>query len=66
MSEDDYYEAVSAIGLRKGQFETTWFTVNGSPVSVPLARDLSPEARADTIEGLKQALSDLLQAKLEH
>lgn len=65
MTEDEYYKAAAAVGLRKGQFAATWFTVNGDPISVPPALGLSPAARQETIEALKERVNELLEAKLE-
>ena len=57
MSEDEYYAAMRAIGLNPGKFLETWFDVNGRTHSVPLARDLTPEARAATVEFKKKMLA---------
>lgn len=58
MSEDEYYAAMRAIGLKQGQFAETWFDVNGNPHSVPLARDLTPEARAAVVAAKKKMMAD--------
>lgn len=57
MSEDEYYATIRAIGLFPTRYAQTWMTVNGEPYSVPLARDLSPDARRENIERLKRSLS---------
>jgi hypothetical protein len=58
MTEDEYYAEVQALGLLRTQFKETFVTLHNVPISVPLARDLSPEARRETTERIKRALAD--------
>lgn len=57
MTEDEYYAQVRAMGLRSTRFRETFVTVNNEPQSVPLASELTPQARIENIERLRRALS---------
>ena len=57
MTEGEYYAAIRALGLVQKQFLTTWFDTQGETHSVPLPEDLTPAARKELVDRIKQSLS---------
>lgn len=60
MSEEEYYRIIKVLGLFRTQFLKTFVTANGEPVSVPFARDMTPEQRKETIEQIRVKVEGLI------
>ena len=56
MTIDEYYAAVSRLGLRPSSVPDVWLNATHDVYSVPDVTDRTPEQRAEIVEKIKERL----------
>ena len=65
MTEDEYYRAVTRLGLSPSAVSTVYLTKDRESHSVPLASRYTPEQRAEIIQKLRRIMGVEMRRKAE-